>query len=423
MAYRVLVVDPTRLFRELLCEVLALEPGLRVVGAERSLFQAEKAVLTLAPDVITLSEDMLDERGAAFVRRRRVERQIAVVLVGDDRGPHSLSRVLGLEAGATAWVQRPLLDFRTGSNDLAARFNATVLEAVASGRVASQAIARAPSAQELGRKASAAGTSKTVMRAVRPKPVTPRTRRPSGTHIAESTVVTPAPTPARSSLVVEELLRNRTPITWPPAVPTDSAGATRKYAPQNFRRIVAIGASTGGSEALLETLRGLPPDACPALVVQHMPAQFTGALAQRLNRLCRVRVREAVDQEVIEAGTVLVAPGDRQMRLAREGGMFIVRVTDEPPVASHRPSVDVMFESCAHAAGDCVIGVLLTGMGTDGAYGLGALRRAGAMTIAQDEASCVAFGMPKEAIQQGAALKVLPLGEIAAAIAGAVLLA
>jgi two-component system chemotaxis response regulator CheB len=176
--------------------------------------------------------------------------------------------------------------------------------------------------------------------------------------------------------------------------------------------VIAIGASTGGTEAILHVLRDLAPDTPPIVVVQHMPAQFTNSFAGRLNAACRMRVREAVDGDVLRTGEVLLAPGGYQMRLARSGVDYQVAITDEPPVGLHRPSVDVLFESCARVAGASAVGVILTGMGADGAFGLAEMHRAGALTLAQDEASCVVFGMPKEAIARGGVSHVLPLERI-----------
>ena len=178
-------------------------------------------------------------------------------------------------------------------------------------------------------------------------------------------------------------------------------------------RLIAIGASTGGTEALCEVLTVLPDDAPAVLVVQHMPEKFTRAFANRLDGLCHVRVREAEDGDRALAGHVLVAPGNRHMRLVRDGSTFRVRIADDPPVNRHRPSVDVLFHSCAEAAGPNAVGVIMTGMGQDGARGLLAMRRAGATTLAQDEASCVVFGMPKSAVELGAVDHVVPLARLA----------
>ncbi len=168
-------------------------------------------------------------------------------------------------------------------------------------------------------------------------------------------------------------------------------------------RVVALGTSTGGTQALEVLLRQLPVD-CPGIViVQHMPEKFTAAFAQRLNGLCRIEVREAKHMDRVRIGLALVAPGGRHMQLKRSGAQYFVEVLDGPPVNRHKPSVDVLFRSVARHAGPNALGVIMTGMGDDGARGLLAMREAGARTVAQDEASCVVFGMPKEALRLGAA--------------------
>lgn len=180
--------------------------------------------------------------------------------------------------------------------------------------------------------------------------------------------------------------------------------------------IVAIGASTGGTEALREVLMALPASSPPIVIVQHMPEKFTAAFARRLDSLCAVSVKEAENGDPVVAGQVLIAPGNCHLLIERVGKHYRVAVKDGPPVSRHRPSVDVLFRSIAQNAGSNALGVILTGMGDDGALGLLEMKTAGARTIAQDEDSCVVFGMPKEAIARGGAQRVLPLGSIAQAI-------
>jgi two-component system chemotaxis response regulator CheB len=182
---------------------------------------------------------------------------------------------------------------------------------------------------------------------------------------------------------------------------------------QTTHKILAIGASTGGTEAIKEVLLGLPRNAPGTVIVQHMPEHFTAAYAQRLNSICAVEVREARGGELVVPGTALIAPGNHHMVLHRSGARYLVQIKDGPRVHHQRPAVDVLFHSAARHAGRNALGVLLTGMGADGAEGLLAMRHAGAHTIAQDEASCVVFGMPKEAIRLGANDEVVPLKRIA----------
>jgi two-component system chemotaxis response regulator CheB len=185
---------------------------------------------------------------------------------------------------------------------------------------------------------------------------------------------------------------------------------TRKVNPTE--RIVCIGVSTGGTESLREVLQVLPVG-CPGIViVQHMPEHFTAAFAKRLNGLCAIEVKEAADGDAVLPGRALIAPGAHHMLLQRTGTKYQVAIKDGPLVSRHRPSVDVLFRSAAQAAGANATGIIMTGMGDDGATGLLEMRRAGAFTIAQDEESCVVFGMPKEAIERGAAAKIVPLDRI-----------
>ena len=177
-------------------------------------------------------------------------------------------------------------------------------------------------------------------------------------------------------------------------------------------KIIAIGASTGGTEAIKEVLLPMPPSAPGMLVVQHMPAKFTASFADRLNEQCEITVKEAEDGEHVVTGKALIAPGNYHMVLRRSGARYYVRVTDGPMVHHQRPAVDVLFKSVAKYAGRNAVGILLTGMGADGAEGLLMMKEAGARTIAQDEKTCVVFGMPKEAIKLGAAEKVVPLKSI-----------
>lgn len=195
------------------------------------------------------------------------------------------------------------------------------------------------------------------------------------------------------------------------AAPSVQAGAFR---PNN--RLVAIGASTGGVEALTTLLGGFPANCPPTAVTQHMPPAFTESFAARLDRLCAPSVKEAVDGAVLSAGSVVIAPGgDRHLELIATTGGFRCRLREGPPVSGHRPSVDALFQSAAEAAGARAVGVILTGMGGDGAKGLLAMRQAGARTLGQDEASSVIYGMPKVAFELGAVERQFPLSRIAQA--------
>lgn len=191
----------------------------------------------------------------------------------------------------------------------------------------------------------------------------------------------------------------------PPAVQPATAPAQH--------RVIGIGASTGGVEALRDVLGSLPPHMPPILIAQHMPPGFTETFARRLDSLCRLHVKQAEDNEVVRTGVAYIAPGGRHLLLMRRAAGYYLRVTDDPPVNRHRPSVDTLFRSIARAAGSHAVGVMLTGMGGDGAEAMLEMSHGGAYTIAQDEATCVVFGMPRQAIAAGGVREIAALGEIA----------
>ncbi|NWD66473.1 chemotaxis response regulator protein-glutamate methylesterase [Pseudomonas gingeri] len=212
---------------------------------------------------------------------------------------------------------------------------------------------------------------------------------------------------------VEESARTR-PMALRHSAPAAESVATPAINPlRTTDRVVALGCSTGGTQALEFILRQLPRD-CPGIViVQHMPEKFTADFARRLDKLCQIEVREARHLDRVHSGLALLAPGGLHMQLKRSGAHYQVEVLDGPPVNRHKPSVDVLFRSVARQAGANTLGIIMTGMGDDGARGLLAMRENGACTVAQDEASCVVFGMPKEAIRLGAAQWVEPLAKLA----------
>ncbi len=214
-------------------------------------------------------------------------------------------------------------------------------------------------------------------------------------------------TMGRSALMTPTPRRSATAVL--PAKPASHFGRASD-------RVIAIGASTGGTEALRVILEAMPPDAPGLLIVQHMPEGFTKAFAQRLNQICRIEVKEAATGDRVLAGRALIAPGNRHMLLHGGAGEYVVEVADGSLVSRHRPSVDVLFRSVAQSAGANAIGAILTGMGSDGTEWLLEMKQSGAMATAQDEASCVVYGMPKEAIERGAAGQVIGLGQIAGCI-------
>lgn len=234
--------------------------------------------------------------------------------------------------------------------------------------------------------------------------------KPSGPYsIGELREVLPGKLRAAAGARVR---RTETPAAAPPSTPRPA------LAPTAFHRdtVIAIGASTGGTEAIHDVLVQLPSNTPAMVVTQHIPRQFSASFAARLNRVCAFEVKEASDGDEVRAGRALVAPGDYHMVLRRTGSTYRVQLHDGPKVCYQRPAVDVMFASVAAAARQNAVGVLLTGMGSDGAQGLLTMRNAGARTIAQDEATCVVYGMPREAFRMGGVQRVVPLPAIPAAI-------
>jgi two-component system chemotaxis response regulator CheB len=201
-----------------------------------------------------------------------------------------------------------------------------------------------------------------------------------------------------------------------PTAPVERAAPSTAALKETTERVVALGTSTGGTQALELVLAALPRSSPGIVVVQHMPEKFTAAFSERLDDLCEIEVKEAQDNDRVLPGRALIAPGGKQMTLKRSGAQYYVEVRSAPPVNRHCPSVDVLFRSVAKCAGKNALGIIMTGMGHDGARGLLEMREAGAQTVAQDEASCVVFGMPKEAIKLGGAEKILPLQAISTEI-------
>jgi len=225
------------------------------------------------------------------------------------------------------------------------------------------------------------------------------------------------------SIQLAEKIRAAAQARIAPAVPREKSTQLSetvtnfsKSLKRTTHKVVAMGASTGGTEALKAVLMQIPPNSPGIVIVQHMPPRFTTAFASRLNELCQIEVREAKDSDTVLPGLALIAPGNFHMLLRRSGARYYVEVKNGPLVCHQRPSVDVLFHSVAQYAGANALGVIMTGMGRDGAKGMLEMRNAGARTIAQDEASCVVFGMPKEAIRMGGAEQVVSLDEIPAAV-------
>jgi two-component system chemotaxis response regulator CheB len=362
---RVLIVDDSASARAALSDILAGDPGIEVMGAAGDPYAAVETMKGGLPDVILLDVELPRMDGLTFLRRIMSQRPIPVVICSGHAGRGSETMMRALEAGAVDVVTKPAA--AGGAAEIAE--SATRLRDAVRGAAGARL-------SNLRRRAAAAAD--------------------------------PAPPPTPPKLTADAVL---------PPPPAGALDAAIARIPRT-ERVVAIGASTGGTEALKEVLLALPPDAPPVVIVQHMPAGFTAAFARRLDACCAVTVREAEDGDELRRGLVLLAPGDRHCALARRGQRYVASVFDGPQVSRHRPSVDVLFRSVAQAAGPNATAALLTGMGDDGAAGLVEVRRMGGFTMAQDEATSVVFGMPKEAIARGGADVVLPLERIASALIG-----
>lgn len=326
---KVLVVDDSRLFREMISRFLNGYPDIQVVAAAGDPFEARDMILRFEPDVMTLDVEMPRMNGIEFLRRLMPQYPVPTVMVS------ALNATVfdAMKAGAVDFVNKPT---QSQPDDIANWVKGELIPKI-----------RAAATAQVGQ----------------------RERRPA-----------------------------------------------KRVASGNGEfhdKVLAIGASTGGTEAISDVVTNFHKDIPGTVIVQHMPPKFTEMYAERLNKECEVEVREARDGDLVEKGKILVAPGDKQMRLMRTGDIYRVEVRPGAKVSGHCPSVDVLFDSVAKAAGRNAVGVILTGMGADGARGLLAMRQAGARTIGQNEATCVVYGMPKVAYDIGAVEKQVPLEYVA----------
>ena len=350
---RTLIIDDSASVRRTLTDILGADPDIKVIGAACDPYAAARRIAQEIPDVITLDVEMPRMDGITFLKKLMAQHPVPVVMCSSLTAESSTTLMQALEAGAVDVIPKPRIDTRQFLLESSVRICDVV-----------KAAARAN------------------LKRLPPKA---------------------APSPA--------------PRLGTAAIGKAEAAASTPLARAEFARkadtVICIGASTGGTESLRVVLEALPED-CPGIViVQHMPEKFTAAFARRLDGLCAAEVKEAEDGDAVLRGRVLIAPGNRHTSLHRRVSQYFVSVTDGPLVSRHRPSVDVLFRSAAQSAGRNAIGIIMTGMGNDGADGLLEMRNAGAPTVAQDEATSVVFGMPKEAIERGAACKIVPLGLIA----------
>ncbi|MDQ1093736.1 two-component system chemotaxis response regulator CheB [Xanthomonas sacchari] len=346
---KAMVIDDSAVVRQVLVAVLNDAPGIEVIAAAADPLLAMDKMRQQWPDVIVLDVEMPKMDGITFLRKIMSERPTPVVICSTLTEKGARVTMDALAAGAVAVVTKPKLGLKQFLTESAEEMIATV------------------------KSAARANVKRLAARPAVP-PVEPEIK-----HTAD--VILPA-----------------------------QGGRALS---QTTERVVAIGTSTGGTQALEEVLTALPRVSPGIVIVQHMPEKFTAAFAARLDALCQIAVKEAANNDRVVPGRALIAPGGKHMLLRRSGAQYFVEVLDGPPVNRHRPSVDVLFRSAARAAGGNALGIIMTGMGDDGAVGLLEMRQAGARTVAQDEQSSVVFGMPKEAIKRGGAERILPLSAMA----------
>ena len=349
---KVMLVDDSAVVRQVLQAILDEEPDIEVIGAASDPIFALDKLSRAWPDVIVLDVEMPRMDGITFLKKIMAEHPTPVVICSTLTEKGAETSMQALAAGAVEIITKPKIGLKKFLQD-------SSHELVNAVRAAAQA-----NVSRLGRGA------------------------------------VPASAPVPAKLSADAIL------------PADTSHAMA----QTTERIVAIGTSTGGTQALEAVLTALPRVSPGIVIVQHMPEKFTALFAERLNGICQIEVREARNNDRVIPGLALIAPGGKHMLLKRSGAYYHVDVIDGPLVNRHRPSVDVLFRSVAKFAGKNALGIIMTGMGDDGARGLKEMFDAGASTVAQDEASCVVFGMPKEAIKLGAAKKIVPLNEIHRAV-------
>ena len=349
---RVLVVDDSALVRQALSQVLDSDPQIEVIDVASDPFAAVEKMQQQLPDVITLDVEMPRMDGVTFLRKIMTQHPLPVIICSTLTEKGSELALKALEYGAVDIITKPKMGTKQFFQESAIR----LCDAV-------KAAARAD------------------LRRVKAKPRQDVKVEPK----LSADAVIPQTRPSRAMIKTTE-------------------------------KVIAVGASTGGTEAIRELLMAMPMDSPGIVIVQHMPEHFTSAFASRLNSICQISVKEAADNDTVIRGQALIAPGNRHLLLKRSGARYYVEIKDGPLVSRHRPSVDVLFRSTARYAGKNAVGVIMTGMGDDGAKGMKEMFEAGAVTFAQDEASCVVFGMPQEAIKQDAVHKVLALNRIAAEV-------
>jgi two-component system, chemotaxis family, protein-glutamate methylesterase/glutaminase len=362
----VLIVDDSAVVRQVLTAVLDADPAITVIGAAADPIYAMQRMNREWPDVVLLDVEMPRMDGITFLKKLMSVRPTPVVICSTLTEKGAETTLQAMSAGAVAFLTKPKAGLKQFLEADGAEIARTIKEAAAGDMRRLVAVNNA--LRSMPRQATPAAAPRGPV-----APVVPR----------------------------------RAGVTAPGSRPTLSITTDR---------LVAIGTSTGGTQALQAVLTSMPRLATGIVIVQHMPEKFTAAFAARLDGVCEAEVMEASDGDRVLPGRVLIAPGGRHMSVRRDGAQYRVHVADGPPVNRHKPSVDVLFRSVADCAGANAMGVIMTGMGDDGARGLKLMRDAGAHTVAQDEATCVVYGMPGEAVKLGAADSEVPLQAIPAMI-------
>lgn len=361
---KVMIIDDSAVVRETMKQILEEEGSFEVVATAADPLVAAKKLQSVVPDVITLDIEMPRMDGLSFLQKLMQQHPLPVVVCSSMAERGSGNALKALDYGAVDIIEKP----KAGTKAWIEESKVRIGDALRGAKAAK--VEKLPGA---ARKSALSGGGEIPQKAKEIRQAQPK-------------------------LTADAML---------------SRATKRDYSIETTDRIVVVGASTGGTEALRVFLEALPLDAPGMVVVQHMPENFTRAFAERLNGVCEVTVKEAQSNDSVIRGHVLIAPGNKHTLLKRSGARYFVEVRDGPLVSRHRPSVDVLFRSAARYAGKNAIGVILTGMGDDGARGMEEMKEAGAYNIAQDEATSVVFGMPNEAIKRKAVDKVLALDRIA----------
>jgi len=365
---KVMIVDDSAVVRQVMTALLNADAGVEVIGAAADPVFAMERMKRQWPDVILLDVEMPRMDGITFLKKLMHERPTPVVICSTLTEAGAPTTLEALAAGAVTTITKPKVGLKDFLHDASSELS-NAIRVAAKANVRRRAVVAGAGAMAAGRVAAAGASA----------------------GLAVKTGIGLSPVPVKNSADV--ILG-----------PARQGAMTR-----TTERIVALGTSTGGTQALERVLTQLPVVSPGIVIVQHMPPNFTAAFAARLDGLCEINVREAKNNDRVIPGCALVAPGGKHMLLKRSGAQYYVEIKEGPPVNRHCPSLDVLFRSVAACAGANALGVIMTGMGDDGARGLKEMRDAGAHTVAQDEASCVVFGMPKEAIKLEAAERVVGL--------------